>query len=234
MIYFRGHFNQASLLLTSPQTLADVVQKHCYDWEKPKALSEFLGRLLGEGLNVVEGAQHKFQRKALNPAFHARAVKDLHPLFWKKAQILVQAMKRDFAAASTNASIEIVEECEMTQWASRAIMDIIGIAALGRDLDTLTNPTHPILMQFLAMQKYSIDGWIYLAGLPILPQWLVERSPIMGPGVQKLRRDAYNMIQDQRRAPCPDRVDILSTVLLAGAFDDDNLVDQLVMFLAAG
>lgn len=234
MIYFRGHFNQASLLLTSPQALADVVQKNCYDWEKPKALSEFLGRLLGEGLNVVEGAQHKFQRKALNPAFHTRAVKDLHPLFWKKSQALVHAMTRELTAASMYGPGGVNGECEMTQWASRAVMDIIGIAALGRDLNTIANPTHPILLQFLAMQKYAIDGWIYLAGLPILPQWLVERSPIMGPGVQKLRRDAHSMIQDQRRLPCPDRVDILSTVLRAGAFEDDNLVDQLVMFLAAG
>lgn len=234
MIYFRGHFNQPSLLLTSPQAIADVVQKHCYDWQKPRALSEFLGRLLGEGLNVVEGAQHKFQRKALNPAFHTRAVKDLHPLFWKKAQVLVQAMKRDLAAPSLSAVTGLVGKCEMTQWASRAIMDIIGIAALGQDLDTLINPNHPILKQFLAMQKYTIDAWIYLVALPILPQWLVERSPIMGLGVQKLRRDAYGMIQDQRNVPCPNRVDILSTVLQAGAFKDGNLVDQLVMFLAAG
>lgn len=235
IIYFRSYLNQDTLLLTGPQALADVLQRNCYDFEKPSQLRSFLQRVQGDGLSVVEGSQHKFQRKALNPAFNIRVIKGLYPLFWGKARALVDALRQTIDKAGSSATVE------MTEWASRASMDIIGVAALGKEFDTLTHHKHPIMLQFQELFEFTTEGAIYFAASMVLPQWLIEYSPffkgpkeIMGPGVQRLRKAGYEMVQEKKNACSAESVDILSIILRADSFSDDNLVDQLITFLAAG
>lgn len=48
IIHFRGYFNQDNLLLTGAKSLADVLQKRCYDFEKPAKLRALLGRVQGD------------------------------------------------------------------------------------------------------------------------------------------------------------------------------------------
>lgn len=240
MIYFRGWFNQGTLLLTGPKALSDCLQKNCYDWEKPEQLRKFLGRVQGDGLSVVEGNLHKFQRKALNPAFHMRSIKDLYPLFWAKAQVLVETLKSEFKIASPSVDAPLTGTVEMGEWASRVSMDIIGVAALGRDLKTLANPNHPIMTGFAALFDFNLEAVMYLLANLVLPQQLVAWSPffkksknIMGPVVDELRSMGYDMVQD-KKAEKTQQVDILSVLLRTESFSDTNLVDQLITILAAG
>lgn len=53
----------------------------------PKAWQsrQFLTRLLGEGVAITEGEQHKRQRKVINPAFSPAALRQLSPIFNSKA-----------------------------------------------------------------------------------------------------------------------------------------------------
>lgn len=63
LIYFRGMFNMPTLLPTSHETLKAVLSDHTYDYEKPQRFITLLRRILGDGLILVEGNVHKFQRK---------------------------------------------------------------------------------------------------------------------------------------------------------------------------
>lgn len=63
LIRFKGFFGQDTLVLTNHQTLKAVLSDHTYDYEKPGKIVKILRRILGDGLILVEGDVHKFQRK---------------------------------------------------------------------------------------------------------------------------------------------------------------------------
>jgi hypothetical protein len=131
LLRFPVLFNQHSLFLTDPSSLQEVLSQKTYDFEKPKDLRDFLRLILGNGLVVVEGDEHKFQRKHLTPAFHFRHIKELYPLFWSKSVDLVGRIK-----AEIHANPEPTKDpkhnhlegiVEINSWANKATMDIIGV-----------------------------------------------------------------------------------------------------------
>jgi len=75
LIHFRGIFHRDLLLLTSPKSLGDVLVQKAYDFEKPARVRNFLRRILGNGLIITEGDEHKFQRKHIMPVFSFRHIK---------------------------------------------------------------------------------------------------------------------------------------------------------------
>jgi cytochrome P450 len=50
--------------------------------------------VLGDGLIIVEGSQHKFLRKNTMPAFHFRHIRDLYPMMWAKSISLTSALQQ--------------------------------------------------------------------------------------------------------------------------------------------
>lgn len=60
------------LLPTNSKTLSEVLVQKNYDFVKPSQIRASLGRLLGVGILLAEGDEHKRQRKALMPAFAFR------------------------------------------------------------------------------------------------------------------------------------------------------------------
>ena len=63
----------------------------------------------------------EIQRKNLMPAFAFRHLKELYPIFWTKSMELVEAVTH---AAQTSDTSTV----EVNGWASRAALDIIGVA----------------------------------------------------------------------------------------------------------
>lgn len=60
-----------------------------YSYPKPDNTRRFLSELLGHGVLVTEGDEHKRQRKILQPAFNVSAIRGLTPTFFKHAARLV-------------------------------------------------------------------------------------------------------------------------------------------------
>lgn len=58
---------------------------HSDIYQKPEKLRTFLARVVGWGVLVTEGNQHRLQRKILNPAFGPGQVRDLTGIFLDKA-----------------------------------------------------------------------------------------------------------------------------------------------------
>ena len=75
------------------------------------------------------------QRKLLMPAFNFRHVKDLYPIFWSKSQEMVNNISKAIKSDPSGSSV-----IEIGSWSSRATLDIIGVAGVGKDFDALTNP----------------------------------------------------------------------------------------------
>lgn len=132
LIQFQGLLNSTYLLPTDPAALADVLVHKSYDFEKPSDIRKFLRIILGDGLILVEGDEHKFQRKHLSPAFSFRHIKELYPVFWSKAVDMCGRMAAEIyenpeptSELKTRHREGIVE---VNHWATKVTMDIIGLA----------------------------------------------------------------------------------------------------------
>ncbi|RYP16456.1 hypothetical protein DL765_005133 [Monosporascus sp. GIB2] len=275
LIRYLGPFNQERLLITNAKTLSEVLVTHSYDFVKPAGVQHALSRILGVGILVAEGDEHRFQRKMLMPAFAFRHVKDLYPVFWDKGREVVEAMAEHIIArgGSSYSSSPPPEQAgperkegrnsaviEVGDWASRATLDIIGVAGLGKDFGAIRDPDTELSRTYRSLFSPSKQAQRLAMLTLLLPDWLVARIPVKRNGditsaagyIRSVCRDLIREKREKMQAAlgngagreekpaaaaaavaAPD-VDILSVALESGAFSDENLVDQLMTFLAAG
>ena len=123
MLRIRGVFN-TTLLVRSPQALRDVLNTQTYDFQKPWGIRAFLARVIGFGLILSEGAEHKKQKKALTPAFHIRNIRDLYQLMWEKTNIFLRQVeidvKNNLASGSSGETSGVIGYTEISEWARYA------------------------------------------------------------------------------------------------------------------
>lgn len=91
-IRYRGILNTQKVLVTDPNAVHEIFSTQPYSFIKPPPISKIIRSILGEGIIVVEGDAHKLQKKALQPAFKVRSVKDFYPVLKCKTEELVSAL----------------------------------------------------------------------------------------------------------------------------------------------
>lgn len=248
LIRYRHIGNVERVLLTSPKALAEVLVTRNYEFQKPPQLAQGLGQLLGIGVLLSEGDEHKRQRKALMPAFSYRHIKNLVPLFWSKAREVTEKMTNQLQTdgAEGNGSVEKRTNSgvlEVATWASRVTLDIIGLAGMGRDFGAVENPSTELNDCYRRVfQPDSASRRVGQLLSLFVPFWIVSRLPLKrNKEVQEaralIRRVCHELIEGKRARLTegkPTDVDILSVALSSGSFTDENLVDQVMTFLAAG
>lgn len=213
-----------------------------------------IGRILGIGILLAEGDEHKKQRKNLSPAFSFRHVKDLYPIFWSKSRECVEAMteqvSRDGPSPSesgektdkTLAADDDAAVVDVGNWASRVTLDIIGVCGLGRDFGAIKDPNTELNQTYTRVMKPSKTGQILSLMTMFVPGWIVNRIPIKRnddilQAAGFIRDTCRDLIRSKRAKLAnkePSDLDILSAAIESGGFTDENLVDQLMTFLAAG
>ncbi|KAF2858058.1 putative P450 monooxygenase [Piedraia hortae CBS 480.64] len=226
LIRFRGLFNADRLLVTSPKVVGEMLVTKPYEFEKPEPTRNFLRYILGNGLIVVEGEEHRFQRKNLSPMFGFRPIKNLYPVFWEKAIQMTDGIAR-----------ELPEIVEITHWANRVTMDVIGLAAMGRDLHVLQKGDDELVRTYEEITEPTREKLLYFAARVLGPAALVKRLPLhinrrLSIIIPRLRTICLSMVQGKKSYP--GKSDILTLLLQSGNFSDNQLVDQLLTFLAAG
>ncbi|KLU82080.1 cytochrome P450 97B3 [Magnaporthiopsis poae ATCC 64411] len=92
LIRYLSILNLERLAPTSAKALQEILVTKNYDFEKPSDFRHTIGRILGVGILLAEGDEHKGQRRALNPAFAFRHIKDL-PVSVVVARLLVVMRK---------------------------------------------------------------------------------------------------------------------------------------------
>jgi cytochrome P450 len=221
-------------LVTNPSLLSDVFTHRSYDFIKPPKIVAFLKPLLGEGLIVVEGDRHKFLRKSSSPAFTFRNIKNLYPMMWDKAVALTAAIRDEVDQAGG--------AMELRTWTSKATLDIIGIAGLGRNFDTLRNAEDPLFKAYEQLLQPSRGKVAHAILSMVLGMRLVSRLPwsqsrkfnsltgTLGDICRALIREKREGIEKK----ADDHFDVLSLLIKSGNFLDGELTDQLLTFLAAG
>lgn len=233
------------LLITGPSVLADLLVHRSYDFEKPQNMRKFLTGIIGKGLVTTEGDEHKFLRKNSLNAFSFRRVKDLYPMIWKNSLAFTEALEENIRQQNSEtgaSSKRPAGKAEISRWASKVTLNIMGIAGLGRDFNVLKNSADPLVENYETIFNPSKEMLLYF----ILSAWFSVRLVRMLPWKMNqafeqagsaLRRICGQLVRDKREAirkDDDDNVNILSLLIKSGNFSDSDLCDQLLTYLAAG
>lgn len=175
------------------------------------------------------------------PAFSYRHIKDLYPVFWAKSVEMVNLIQQDLEQRGP----EDDNTVQIRNWASRATLDIIGVAGMDHDFDSLRDPFNSLSTSYkrifvspnLATKILIVVGML-LGNLNLLQKLPTKRNKDVREGGEVVRNVARQMIR-QKKAKMEDPnaetgVDIISVAMKSGTFDEENLVDQLMTFLGAG
>ncbi|KAJ9371078.1 hypothetical protein DTO282F9_7579 [Paecilomyces variotii] len=241
VVALRG-LGKTQLLLTKPDSIAEVLTDHPYDFIKPPVVRKFLGLILGEnGPFFAEGERHKFIRKNTRPAFSSRALQDLYPMMWTKAMALTHLLRDEVQQQSTAAdSMGTVDICP---WATRASLDVIGIAGLGREFNILKNSDDQLFKAYEYISEPSLEKIVYAFLCSRFSYQLVQRLPFwrlnvtFRENIESIRRIAEDLVREKREAIVgkgDDNFDILSLLIRSDNFSESELVDQLLTYLVAG
>ncbi|KAF9234848.1 cytochrome P450 [Melanogaster broomeanus] len=126
---YKGFFFTNQLFTMDSRAINHVLT-HSTDYQKPSPMRYTLTQILGEGVFVVEGTQHRQQASRdssssiPNPAFGPAQIRGLTSIFFEQAirlrDIVSSEISKDPAANTTGARIDIMP------WLSRMTFDIIG------------------------------------------------------------------------------------------------------------
>lgn len=177
------------------------------------------------------------------PAFSFRHVKDLYPIFWSKSCHLVRNLGAEITEKMSSDPSKPFAVVEIANWASRATLDIIGVAGLGKDFNALDDPETELNRTYRSvLQPNRVAQYLAFLSL-VVPQQIVQALPFahnnnIVEGSKAIKRVARQLIQDKKekmRVEGKRRdVDILSVSIESGGFSDEDMVNQLMTFLAAG
>ncbi|KAH7116694.1 cytochrome P450 3A4 [Dendryphion nanum] len=235
ILHLHSFFHKDRLLLTQPSALAEVLVNKSYDWEKPPWTRTFLRMFLGDGLLVTEGDEHKFQRKQIMPSFSFRHIKELYPVFWAKALELSRLLEDELRDKPD----PVLEFNHLT---TQVTLDIIGLAGLGRDINSMRNASDALIENYEEMLEPTTEKAVFFILHLLIPPWLIrllpwklnERVRVITTNIKDICRA---FVVDKRlklKTEGKESNDILSLLIRSNNFSDDGLVDQLLTFLAAG
>ncbi|KAK3485437.1 cytochrome P450 [Neurospora hispaniola] len=235
IIILQGGFG-TSMLITKPAPLADILVHRPYDFVKHDAIRNFLRPILGNGLVIVEGEQHKFLRKNTQPAFKFGHIKELYPTMWTKAIEMNHVLKEELREKGKDTSVEI------NAWAGKVTLDIIGIAAFGRDFHVLERPNHPLVKNYADLLEPGPAKFAYFFLALTLSRKFVDLFPWeisrrFNRTTSNIRRICAELVRERKAAIeklGDDQFDILSLLIRSNNFSEAELVDQLLTFLTAG
>lgn len=185
------------------------------------------------------------QRKNLMPAFAYRHIKDLYPVFWSKSAEMVKLIEQELNGKKDGDNV-----VQVSNWAGRATLDIVGIAGMDYDFESLHNPQNSLSRQYRRLlsepsKPRVIEKIIFLLGVMIQNIRLVQSLPLrrnmeISEASETIRGTALQVIRAKKEKLEKDPnstagIDIISVALgHSDVFTDDNLVDQMMTFIGAG
>ena len=245
VLALRG-FGRTALLLTKPVSLSTVLVSQRHNYIKPPIIRKFLRIILGDGLVLAEGEEHKFLRKNTQPAFTPSHIKDLYPMMWKKARVMTDSLREYIKHKPSGDELDAcgipTGTVDMCYWGTRVSLDIIGQAGLGRDFNSLKNSDDQLSKDYETLAEPSMEKllWFFLNSqlsyrvVQVFP-WRV--NTLMGQRISSVRRISSELVQEKRKAidkKEEDHFDILSLLIKSNNFTEAQLTDQLLTFLVAG
>lgn len=175
------------------------------------------------------------------PAFAYRHIKDLYPVFWAKGMEMVNLIQQDLEQRKSTDDNTV----QIRNWASRATLDIIGVAGMDHDFDSLHDPFNALSTSYNKIfvspnlvTKILIVLGMLLGDVNFFQKLPTKTNKDVNKGGKVVRDVARQMIRQKKaKMEDPDAktgVDIISVAMQSGTFDEEHLVDQVMTFLGAG
>ncbi|KAF8161951.1 cytochrome P450 [Mycena galopus ATCC 62051] len=252
---FHRFFSRTAIHTSDTKALQHILT-HTHIYQKSEASRFSLGRIVGPGILVVEGDQHKQQRKIMNPAFGIPQVRELTEIFVDKSIQL-----RDIWAAQVAKSTTGVARVEVLSWLSKATLDIIGLAGFNYKIDALgaeegaapNELAEAFEALFSGETGFSIARFLQLR-VPILRSIPLKRDHTLLAAQATMLRIGRALLADAKRDLAQNGTfetgtgrarDLLSLLVRAntakeldgapgGRLADEDVIAQVPTFLVAG
>ncbi|KAJ7700852.1 cytochrome P450 [Mycena rosella] len=244
---YKGFFGLTRLYTTDTKALNHFLTNSNI-YQKPAPARYNLSRIVGPGILVAEGDDHRQQRKILNPAFGAPQVRELTSIFVEKSVEL-----RDIWAAQASNSGGTAR-VDVLSWLSKATLDIIGLAGFHYNFNSLgsESPTElgaafsSIFQAGMQMNPVRIlQTWIpVFRFVPTKLDATIRASQITMMRIgRKLLQDSKNDMAENGTFEKGRSRDLLSLLVRANTskdipasqrLSDEDVLAQVPTFLVAG
>ncbi|KAK0649782.1 cytochrome P450 [Cercophora newfieldiana] len=247
-IRYLSFFNSDSLLVVSLAAQKEILGKHCYSFAKPPLYSKLAADIVGRGLGVAEVHEHMAQRKVLNVLFGLTNLKKYMPVFRRTGRELVRLFEQ--AIDKNNGYIKL------TPTFSKLTLDIMGIFALGIELNNLEGSTifeacyHDMFEPPLAGQLLiAINAYFPIRWLPIkLNRDFIRAKDIVRSQLRDIVKERIAELQGEKAYPSTRQsvteADDLLTFLVREKYlkegedgrkwTETEILEQIITFMAAG
>jgi len=164
-------------------------------------------------------------------------------MMWKKAVALTEVVAAEVKESAEPGSDEkdLHAVVEINHWANKVTMDIIGVAGLGREFNALKNSDDELIQNYEEILEPTAEKAAYFACQIIFGPIILKTPWRMNERLRvttgNLNRITSQLVRDKReaiKANADENFDILSVLIKSDDFSDQELVDQMLTFLAAG
>lgn len=240
--FFRylGIFNSERLVFTSVEAVIEVLQR-TQDFIQPELLGLFASPITGYGLVLVNGSEHKRQRKLLQPSMSTKQIRGLHPIFWNKASEVT--LKLEEIVKNSAAASGFSEPIDIEYHAGLVGLDIISTAALGVDFQSVKDPNSDLVRNYRGTFEPTVIFQAMAFARLLLPKSLVEGFPLRRikdgmTAIKLLRAACLASVREKTALAAKGQLetdDIVSTLIRdRGLHEEDELLTHMMTMLGAG
>lgn len=212
-------------MVMDPPTLRHILKDRVDDYPKSSVTKQILEPAIGDSLFVAEGAQWRWQRRAVAPAFALRHVEALGPIMTAAAE---EACRR---LEAKRAPVDLFEETVAATFAVISDVTLSGDHAFDRE------GVHRAIDAYIAQ-----TAKVSLLDVLGLPGWIPRPGRMLSrPGLSRMKAIADDAIDTRARRPrtegAPDLLDLLLHAAdpeTGRAMTRDELRDNLLTFIVAG
>jgi hypothetical protein len=132
---------------TADPVALSYILSHPDTFPKPELTRQQMEQFLGNGVLIAEGADHRRQRKILNPSFSQAAVREMVPMFLDKAYELKDTLITLINDTSIETSptpavkgdiVPGARKIDVMRYLAQATLDVIGLAGFNYDFRSMS------------------------------------------------------------------------------------------------
>jgi cytochrome P450 len=214
-------------LYTTDLKAINYILMNSDDFGKPLQVRFNLGRIFGPGILIVEGEQHRQQRRILNPAFGPAQIRELTPIFTEKADQLRDIWSAKIAKEDGRIRADVLS------WLSKLTLDVIGLAGFHYKFDTLNADAKPneLYESFNVLFRTGSDFSLlpFLQGyFPIFRFIVTEQVRITRRAKEKMDQIGMQLLRESKAAAIAgDHKDVLERRDLLSLLTRANMDKEL-------
>ncbi|QDY71237.1 cytochrome P450 [Qingshengfaniella alkalisoli] len=211
-------------MVQGPEAMRQVFLDNAHNYPKSEVMIRMLRPAIGSSLFTSEGADWRWQRRAIAPVFSARNVSTLAPLMTQTADRTARRL------SDQPGPVEIVE-----QMLSATFDVICDVALSGREHFDVDTYSAAITRYFLTVGRASLLDFLEV------PPWFPRPGELLGASaVRTMHRMVSRAIEARRAETCRDSDDLLDYMLDAHdpetgrRMDARDLLHNMQFFIVAG